>query len=165
VKQADSDPLINSALVETHPEGYSFTVAGNDSKDVELFQPGITLEKSSDVISALPGDDILYTILITNTSSLDSPDLIIDAITDSIQGDLTEPANYDTNNCGSSLSPSAACTITYTYTVQPSDEDSVENTATVQTHPNGFTNDIDATDSISVIIGMYPDLFLPIILK
>ena len=165
VKQADFDPLINSALVETHPEGYSFTVAGNDNKEVELFQPGITLEKSSDVLSADPGDEILYTIVITNTSSSDSPNLIIDAITDSIQGDLTNPANYDTNNCGSSLAPSALCTITYTYTVQPDDEHPLSNSATVQTHPSGFSNEITGIDSAIVGIGKLPGIYLPLIIR
>lgn len=165
VQPADPDPLMNSALVETHPQGYSFTVSDNGSKVIELFQPGITLEKSADVAKADPGDEILYTVLITNTSSGDSPNLVIDSITDSLQGDLTKSANYETNDCGSNLAPSASCTITYIYTVQSGDGNPLNNTATVNTHPSGFSNEVNGSDSVSVIIGDLLGIYLPLIFK
>lgn len=165
VKAGDSDPLVNTALIITHPEGHSFNVAGNDSKTVELFQPGITLEKSSDVLIATLGDEVIYTIFITNTSSSDSPDLLIDSISDTLQGDLTDSQNYDSSSCGSILSPSSSCMISYTYTIQSEEENPLTNTAEVQSHPSGYTNDVDASDSVSINIGQVPEINLPLIFK
>jgi hypothetical protein len=115
---------------------------------VNLFQPSITLDKTGDDLSKI-GDDVSYTVVISNTSSGDSPDLIIDTISDTLQGDLTNAANYDTSDCGASAS-GAGCTIEYTYTVQGGDPDPLLNTASVETHPDGFPNDIDASDGHSV---------------
>ena len=165
VQSGDPDPLVNTALVQTHPQGYSFTVEDNDSKEVQIVNFGINLDKSSDVSKAVPDDDIVYTVVITNTSSPGSPNLVFDAITDSLQGDLTKPQNYDTSNCTGSLAPGVFCTITYTYTVKDSDPNPLVNTAAVETHPSGTSLNVDDSDTSSVIIGDNPGVFLPIVTK
>ncbi|HEX5015242.1 MAG TPA: hypothetical protein VFV72_13910 [Candidatus Limnocylindrales bacterium] len=157
VQAGDPDPLPNTVTVHYNPEGFSNDITDSDDHSVNLFQPSITLDKSGPAQSKV-GDDTPYTVVITNTSSADSPNLVFDSITDSLQGDLTNAANYDTNNCPASLASGASCTITYTYVVQGGDPDPLLNTATVHTHPAGFPNDIHASDNFSV------DLFGPHIL-
>ena len=94
-------------------------------------------------------------MVVHNTSSGDSPALVIESISDTVQGDLTDAANVDTSDCGATLASGASCTITYSFNVPDNASDPFLNTVTVESHPDGFTNDISATDSDSV------DLFQP----
>ena len=55
------------------------------------------------------------------------------------------------------MAPAASCVIDYTYEVQPGDLDPLPNTVTVESHPEGFTNDIDAEDDHSVEL-FQPDI-------
>jgi hypothetical protein len=149
VQGGDPDPLLNTASVESHPDGFTNDIDDSDGHSVNLFQPGIELTKTGDGLSKV-GDDVSYSVLIENTSSGDSPDLVFDTISDTLQGDLTNAANYDSSTCGASLAAGASCTIDYTYTVQGGDPDPLLNTASVESHPDGFTNDIDDSDGHSV---------------
>jgi hypothetical protein len=88
--------------------------------------------------------------MIENTSSDDSPDLVFDSIEDSLQGDLTNAANVDSSDCGASLAAGDTCTIVYSRTVLDTDPDPLVNTVTVESHPDGFTNDIDDSDDHEV---------------
>jgi hypothetical protein len=96
------------------------------------------------------GDPVEYKVTIKNESSADSPDLVIDKIGDSLQGDLTNSANYDTSTCGASLAHGTSCTIEYTRTVQGGDPDPLKNTVSVETHPTGFPNDVDDSATVEV---------------
>jgi uncharacterized repeat protein (TIGR01451 family) len=146
----DADPLKNTASVATHPTGFTNDIDASDDAEVNLFQPSIKLTKSSDVSLTKVGHDIVYTVVIENTSSSDTPDLVIESISDTLQGDLTDAANYDSSTCGATIASGASCTIVYTHTVLASDADPLKNTASVATHPTGFTNDIDASDDAEV---------------
>ncbi|MEJ2597737.1 MAG: hypothetical protein P8Z00_05350 [Anaerolineales bacterium] len=152
VQAGDPDPLDNTVTVVytefADPASLSFTDSDNHS--VNLFQPSIKLTKSSDVSLTKVGHDIVYTVVIENTSSSDTPDLVIESISDTLQGDLTDAANYDSSTCGATIASGASCTIVYTHTVLASDDDPLKNTASVATHPTGFTNDIDASDDAEV---------------
>ena len=151
VQGGDPDPLPNTVTI-VYREHVDFTGQAFNrtaSHEVNLFQPSIDLEKTGPELSKV-GDEVTYTVTIENTSSSDSPDLVFDAITDTLQGDLTNAANYDTSDCGASLAPGDTCTIVYTYTVLETDDDPLLNTAAVESHPDGFTNDIDDSDDWSV---------------
>ncbi|HEY3413638.1 MAG TPA: hypothetical protein VGM51_11380, partial [Armatimonadota bacterium] len=150
VADTDPDPLVNTVDVLYHPVGYPNNVTASDGHSVNLFQPSVSIAKTGDTLSKI-GDDVTYHFTITNTSSSDSPNLILDSLTDDVLGDLADdaPAACD------SLAPAASCTFDVTWTVaavdiHPADkvaDDPVINTATVHFHPDGFTNDIAATDS------------------
>ena len=154
----DPDPLINVATVHTHPAGFPNDIWGEDSATINLFQPGIIVDKTCDALSKI-GDPLSCEITITNTSSSDSPSLTNGTINDSIAGDLFgTPATrvtIDTNNCVSvpgspvNLAPSAVCTITYHFTVLVTDSDPLINTVVVHYNPAGFPNDITDDDSSS----------------
>ena len=149
VQGGDPDPLLNKVTVESHPDGYPNDIDDSDGHSVNLFQPSINVTKTGDTLSKV-GDDVSYSVTIENTSSADSPALVFDLISDSLQGDLTNAANYDSSTCGASLAAQASCLIEYTYTVQGGDPDPLLNTVSVESHPNGFTNDIDDSDGHSV---------------
>ena len=159
VEGGDPDPLVN--IVEVTYRGKSdltgTAVYGSDDHSVNLFQPSVTVDKTGDVMSKV-GDTVTYTYTITNTSSDDSPDLILDSILDS--GD-----NYGGAGLGDIIgdspvecSPLASgdfCTFDLDYIVQEGDDDPLNNTVVVHYYPDGFPNDITASDSHEV------DLFQP----
>ena len=97
-----------------------------DSAETNLFQPSIEVTKTASELSKV-GDDV-YVITIENTSSADSPNLVFDAIDDTLQGDLL-------GECPASLASGADCTIEYDRIVLAGDPDPLENTVTVETHP------------------------------
>jgi hypothetical protein len=49
------------------------------------------------------GDPVICTVVITNDSSDDTPDLVIESIDDTEQGDLTDLLNYTSSTCGATL--------------------------------------------------------------
>jgi uncharacterized repeat protein (TIGR01451 family) len=152
--EADPDPLENTVTVSANSAS---DFSGTDATDsgsatVNLFQPDIEVTKDGDVTEALVGDTVTYTVTIENTSSADSPDLVFDLIDDSLQGDLTDAANVDSSDCGASLAAGDTCTIVYSRTVLESDPDPLVNTVSVESHPDGFTNDIDDSDDHEVDI-------------
>ena len=152
--EGDADPLLNTVDV-TANSASDFTGADatdSASASVNLFQPGIEVTKDGDVTEATVGDAVTYTVTIENTGSADSPDLVFDLIDDSLQGDLTNPANVDSSDCGASIAAGDTCTIVYSRTVLDTDPDPLVNTATVESHPDGFTNDIDDSDDHEVDI-------------
>jgi len=148
----DPDPLVNTVTViyDSQSDLLGDEVTSTDDHTVNLFQPSITLDKTGDKTSAHVGDTVNYTVVITNTSSGDSPNLIRDSITDTLVGDLTNPANFDSSTCGASLASSASCTIHYHHIVLVGDSDPLLNTATAHYHPDGFLNNITAQDSWAV---------------
>ena len=154
VTAEDPDPLENTVTVvaNTAADFSGVEVDDTDTVSVELFQPGIEVTKVGDVTEAAVGDDVTYTVTIDNTSSADSPDLDFDAISDSLQGDLTDGTNYDSSDCGATLAAGDSCTIVYTRTVLETDVSPLVNTVSVESHPVGFPNDIDDSDEFSVVI-------------
>lgn len=154
VGEDDLDPLENTVTVvaNTAADFTGVEVDDTDMFSVELFQPDIEVTKVGDVTEAAVGDDVTYTVTIENTSSADSPDLAFDLISDSLQGDLTDAANYDSSACDATLAAGDSCTIVYTRTILETDASPLVNTVSVESHPEGFPNDIDDSDEFSVVI-------------
>jgi uncharacterized repeat protein (TIGR01451 family) len=114
--------------------------------ELHLFQPSVKVTKTGDELSKV-GDDVTYTFKIENTSSGDTPNLVLDSIDDTLLGNLAD--GEAPPECGN-LAPGATCTFDMTRTVQAGDPDPLDNTVTVHYHPAEFPNDITATDSHSV---------------
>jgi uncharacterized repeat protein (TIGR01451 family) len=145
----DPDPLPNTVTVNytgTLPDESTDEVEATDDHEVNLFQPSVTIDKTGEALSNV-GDEVTYTFLITNTSSSDSPDLMLDSVTDDVIGDLGIYAAGA--NCGQ-LAPSATCTFDVPYTIQEGDADPLVNTVGAHYHPDGFPNDISAGDDHSL---------------
>lgn len=138
VASTDPNPLVNTVTVS-----YRTNATLSETATVALFQPNVSLVKSGPPISKA-GDTVTYTYTITNTSSSNTPNLIFDSMFDDVVGDLSAfviAAN------GGILAPGDFVTFTADYLVKSTDPDPLVNTATVHYHPDGFTNDITATDS------------------
>src|SRR5262249_27406260 len=94
------DPFSSSASASYSPSRTGLaastdslvTVTDDDVFPLNLFQPSVDVAKTGDVVSMV-GDKASYTITVTNTSSSDSPDLANAAISDTLLGNLLDPAN------------------------------------------------------------------------
>lgn len=135
VAPRDLDPLLNNATVTCSPIGFPNVLTASDSHSVNLFQPAVYLTKTGPAFSKA-GDTATYSVTILNSSSPDSPDLVLDSFTDSKVSGVTIPSACST------LASGASCTFSYSYTVQAGDADPLINTATAHYHPVGFPNDI-----------------------
>src|SRR5204863_4095154 len=111
---------------------------------VDLFQPSVTIDKTADATSKV-GDSVNYTIVVTNTSSSDSPNLVCD-VNDTLLGSIATGVN---------LASGASATYHPSRTTLAADPDPLVNTATVTCSPVGFPNILSAHDDASV------DLFQP----
>jgi uncharacterized repeat protein (TIGR01451 family) len=129
------DPFVNTAYVMCSPAGFPNVYRDNAQWSTNLFQPSVSLTKECDALSKI-GDTISCDVTIENTSSADSPDLILDSFTDSLVSSVTPPAACNP------LAPAATCHVLYDYVVQAGDPDPLSNKATAHFHPYGFLNDI-----------------------
>jgi len=140
VQEGDPDPLPNTASVSCTYVGDTMVQAtDSDDHSVNLFQPSITFDKTGDTLSKV-GDTVDYIITLTNTSSMDSPDLVC-TITDAMLG-ISRPITLASGADPYVLYP--------TYTVQEGDPDPLINTASVSCSPAGFPNILTAQDTHSV---------------
>jgi hypothetical protein len=141
VQASDTDPLTNTVSIVYRGKSdlSGIAVNGTDDHSVDLFQPSITFDKSVDSNLSKVGDTVNYTLTLTNTSSVDTPDLectIVDAALD-IDEDIT-------------LASGAKHVINQAYTFQEGDDDPFLNTAKATCSPVGFTNVLEKTDGASV---------------
>ena len=100
------------------------------------------------------GADEMCTIVVTNTSSADTPDLVNGTIMDTLTGDLLDATNTAvvSSDCAATLPTGGTCTIMTTRTVLASDPSPLVNTVTVHYNPGSFPNDITDTATASVVI-------------
>jgi len=148
VQAGDPDPLPNVVTV-TYNNQVNLSgaaVTETDDHSVNLFQPAVTVDKTADKTLAAVGENVKYTFTITNTSSSDAPNLLVDSINDTVLGDLSGPAPASCDN----LAFGASCTFDVNRVVLAGDPDPLVNTVTVHYHPLNFPNDIHASDSHSV---------------
>jgi len=155
-----ADPLVNTANVTCSPVGFTNVITATDSHSVNLFQPAIRVTKDGPP-EAHPGYTITYTFHITNTGSVDSPALILDAVNDvgvgwPGLGDLTSQAAA--NGC-TSLAAGAGCMFSVPYAVPVNTPNgNRSNVVSVRYHPLGFSNPITATDQHTLAITGAVDL-------
>jgi hypothetical protein len=119
-----------------------------DDHSVNLFQPDVEVIKTGPA-SATVGDTVTYDFTINNLSSGDSPDLVLDSVSDTVLGSLT--ATAAANGC-STLASGGTCNFTFDYTILGTDPNPLVNVVTVHYHPDGFPNDITDDDDHSLEI-------------
>jgi uncharacterized repeat protein (TIGR01451 family) len=135
-----ADPFVNTATAVCSPVGFPNTYNASDTHSVNLFQPSITFTKIAAEEYSKAGDTVHYTITLTNTSSMDAPDLVC-TITDTLLG-INQPVTLASGAAPNVLTPS--------YVVQPGDPDPLVNTASVSCSPVGFPNILTASAQASV---------------
>ncbi len=157
VQGGDPDPLNNivTAIYNNISDGSGTDVEDDDDHTVNLFQPDVTVTKTGDELSKI-GDMVDYDFTVENTGSADSPDLILDIITDNKIDDAALLAALQGAGCDTLVAGAGTCAFSINdFTIPGGASDPFENTVEVHYHPDGFTNDIDDTDSHSV------NLFVP----
>jgi uncharacterized repeat protein (TIGR01451 family) len=152
----DPDPLVNT-VTATYTAGIQ-TATATASATTDLFQPDVDVTKNCSPDPIQVGQAETCTILVTNTSSPDSPNLENGTITDTLTGNLLDPSNTAIVNsdCAAVLPTGGSCTINTTRVVLASDPSPLANTVTVHYNPVGFPNDITASATDSVIIEAPP---------
>jgi len=143
VEAGDPDPLVNLVDVIYSPVGSGQEVIASDEHVMELFQPSVQVEKTGGILAHV-GAPVTYEITITNDGSPDSPDLVLDSISDSLLGDLTGAAFG--SGCDA-LPAGSACTFSIVRVVEPFDPDPLENSVAVHYHPIGFESPLSSSDS------------------
>ena len=148
VAAGDPDPLLNT-VTAIYSSGATSDTA-TSSASTNLFQPSIGITKNCAPDTVAVGDVVLCTIVISNGSSADSPNLQAASILDSRSGNLLGPnTNVVSTNCGTgALISGGSCTIVTTTTVTAAMlPGPVTNTVTVNASPVGFPNVLTATAS------------------
>ncbi len=142
IQSGDPDPLVNVVTVSGTDE-LGGVVTDEDSATVDLVQPSIDVTKTVNPTVSKVGDEVVYTITVTNTGNIGLEGI---TVSDSILGDLS--ASF-----ADTLAPAASESHDFPYTIQAGDPDPLVNTATVHANPLGpLTNDI--TDSASATVDL-----------
>ena len=117
VVEGDPDPLENT-VTATYTAGVQ-TATAEASDTTNLFQPSVGVTKSCAPDPIQVGEDELCTIVVTNTSSADTPDLVNGTIMDTLSGDLLDATNTAvvSTTCAATLPTGGSCTIETTRTV------------------------------------------------
>lgn len=162
IPEGASDPYVNIVEVEYNSAAPGSGIIGTalfatDDHSINLFQPGIDVSLSGTPTLSKAGHTITYTYTITNTSSEDSPPLVIDTISDTVFGmDLINQLDDGEKGCIASIAPGGSCIFDAVYTIQGDDVGPFMNTFTVHYKPAGYPNDItDDSDPFRV------DIFFP----
>jgi uncharacterized repeat protein (TIGR01451 family) len=152
VTDTDPDPLLNT-VTATYSAGTA-TATAEASDSTNLFQPSVDVTKTCGPAVVHVGDAVTCEIVVTNTSSDDTPVLINGTISDSLSGNLLDAANTAVvdSNCTATLAVDATCTIHTTRTVVAGDPASLSNTVTVNYNPTGFPNNITDAATATVTV-------------
>ncbi len=137
------DPFTATVEVTYRPEGFADLVRASARHTVEIFQPSIAVEKTGPA-EAIEGEDVIYAVSVSNTSSDDAPDLVLDSVIDSLKGDLTGGGRDIATTCPEQLASGDRCQITYTYTPSAADPGRLYSTVEVESHPLGFPDVVAA---------------------
>jgi len=148
VQAGDPDPLLNTVSMTCGFDDFPNVLTASDGHSTNLFQPAVEVIKTGPS-TATRGETITYSFTINNLSSGDSPDLVLDSVTDTVLGDLTATATAA--GCGT-LASGGSCNFTFDYTIPSNGPNPLVNVVTVLYHPDPFPNDITDDDDHSVLI-------------
>jgi uncharacterized repeat protein (TIGR01451 family) len=169
VQAGDPDPT-NSTVTFVYNTKADFSgvqATTNASDSVNLFQPSATLTETANPTTATSlGTPITYTFTVTNTSSADSPNLVLDtsnpndSFTDTLLGNLEADAIHAAtgNNSATvaSIAPGASFSFTETRAIQAGDPNPLTDTSavafTLAQNLGNFSNIITAGSSASVTL-------------
>jgi uncharacterized repeat protein (TIGR01451 family) len=162
VQAGDSDPTTSTFTFTGTDDlaGLDDPITAGSTTSVNLFQPSATMTlTASPTVAHHLGDVITYTYTVNNTSSSDSPNLVLDvnnannSFTDTLLGNLEADA---VAAGGGSLAPGGSFTFTETRAIQAGDPTPLTNSATViftlSQNLGSFSNLIKANAATSVTL-------------
>jgi len=157
VQATDSDPTPNTVTFIGTDDlpGLDMQISSSADDSVNLFQPSATLTVTASPTSGSVGTSITYTYALTNTSSADSPNLVLDlnnpndSLADSLLGNLEADAIHAAT--GSSIATLA--------TVAPGGTFSFTETRAIEAgDPNPLTNMADVAFTLAQNLGNFPNV-------
>jgi uncharacterized repeat protein (TIGR01451 family) len=169
VQQTDPDPTPDTVTFIGTDDlaGTADPISTSVTNSVNLFQPSASLtETASPATATSLGQVITYTFTVNNTSSADSPNLVLDlsnpndSFTDSLLGNLEADAIHaatgDNTATVASIAPGASFTFTETRAIQAGDPAPLTDTSnvafTLAQNLGSFSNIIGAGASGSVTL-------------
>jgi hypothetical protein len=169
VQATDSDPTASTVTFIGTDDlaGTDNPITASATNSVNLFQPSASMtETASPSSTSNPGQVITYTFTVSNTSSADSPNLVLDlsnpndSFTGTLLGNLEADAIHAAagNNTATvaSIAPGTSFTFTETRAIQPSDLTPLTDTSnvafTLAQNLGNFIDVIPASASASVTL-------------
>jgi uncharacterized repeat protein (TIGR01451 family) len=162
VQSGDADPTTSTYTVTGTDDlaGTADPITASAATSVNLFQPSSTMILTASPTTAQHlGDVITYTYTVNNTSSSDSPNLVLstsnanNSFTDTLLGNLEADAIAAG---GGSVAPGGSFSFTETRAIQAGDPSPLKNTATViftlAQNLGSFSNLIKANASTSITL-------------
>ena len=128
--------------VSTCPASSLTTVCDQDTHTLTITIPKITIDKTADKESAAPGDSVIYTFVVTNTSDVDVFNV---TVTDNILGDL---GTID------KLAAGASYTKTVTYVVPVDAAGTIRNVATACFETPVVTDHCVSDDHVLAVVAV-----------
>jgi len=129
IQPTDSDPLVNTGVV-AGKDGDGDALGANDTHSTLLgYTPVLSIAKDGPAAASV-GDTVVYTFSVEHDAASDNSPVLTLTVTD----DLAGAANYvggDTNS-NDELDGGETWVYTASYTIQPTDPNLLENTATVE---------------------------------
>lgn len=157
VPQGAASPLKNTVTAE-----YLFgtdTASDTSSHDVDLFSPNVTLDKqvsdgaggfNDGPAQILQGDSVTYRLIVSNTSSSNTPALSCTVTDDTLNIDPTDSdGDGNANTIDVTVTPGKTATITANSGAL-NVPGNIINTASVSCSPAGFVNVVQDSDSVTV---------------
>src|SRR5262249_41549929 len=169
VQPGDPDPTFNTTTFVGTDDlaGIETPVIATVTDSVNLFQPSAPLTLTAPPTPAVAGTPIQYHYTMTNTSSSDSPNLVLDSsnqgpgdrdtFADTLLGDLEAAACAadGTNDGHLSMAPGSSLSFDVTRTLQASDPKPLTNSAevvfTLAQNLGAFSNQIHAPSQVAVV--------------
>ena len=153
VVAGDPDPLVNT-VTAIYTAGAQTTGPVTATATTNLFQPSVDVTKNCTPDPIQVGQTEVCTIVVTNTSSTDTPTLINGTIADTLAGNLLLAGNprVTSSNCTATLAVNGTCTIVTNRVVVATDPSPLANTVVVTYNPTGFPNVIRDTATDSVVV-------------
>jgi hypothetical protein len=163
VQPGDPDPLPNTvtAIYSSGSGLFASQDTATATDSTNLFQPSITISKSCAPDPVQVGQTLLCNIVITNTSSTDTPTLQAATIADTRSGNLLAAnVNVVSTTCGTGAFVSGgSCTIVTSYVVTAADlPGPLTNSVTLSVSPTGFPNvlTVSASDTVAITPPVVP---------
>jgi hypothetical protein len=100
VQEGDPHPLANTVSMTCGAQVFPNVLDGSDGHSTSLFQPAVEIIKTRPAV-VTRGEMITYSLTINTLRSDDSPNLILDSVSD-INGN--GPADADSHSCSCSAS-------------------------------------------------------------